>query len=369
MKVNINKTQVMVFRNGGPLRRNEKWFYRGQQVKVTSYYDYLGLCISCMMNWSKATNNLSMKALKALNVIKLFASKFQCTDVKVLLSLFDKMVLPILMYGAEVWGTEYRKSIERVQIKFCKYVLGVGSRTSDIAVLGECGRCPLFVHYYCKVIKYWTRLLCMNDENISKQCYWMLKKLDENNRHNWVTDLKGLLFRYGYGVVWFAQELGDPDHFVRLFKQRLTDCATQEWHSALCASPKLSFYSDIKSLLNIERYLSVISKPHLRRAMSCFRCSSHSLEIERGRYSNINRNSRLCMYCQLSGINVVEDEFHFLVKCPLYDDIRENYLLNVYSETCTNIAQIMNSKSNTILLKLSKYIYYSFNRRNAFLST
>jgi hypothetical protein len=152
MTVNMKKTKVMVFRNGGPLRNIEKWYYRGEQVQVTSHYDYLGLNISCRMRWACATKQLALKACKAINMIRIFVSVYQCTNVTTLLSLFDKMILPVLLYGAEVWGTHYNKNIEKVQVKYCKYVLRVNAMTPDIAVLGECGRYPLFVCYYGKVI-------------------------------------------------------------------------------------------------------------------------------------------------------------------------------------------------------------------------
>jgi hypothetical protein len=369
MKVNADKTQIMVFRNGGPLRNNEKWFYNGQPVRVTSYYDYLGLRISCVMKWGKATQNLALKALKAVNVIKKFACCYQCTDVTILLSLFDKMVLPIVMYGAEVWGTDYITCIEKVQTRFCKYVLGVGSRVSDLAALGECGRKPLFVQYYCKVIKYWIKLLQMNDETISKKCYWMLKILDENKRYNWVTNVKGLLFKHGFGYVWFAQEIGDAKAFLHIFKQRVADCAYQEWHEAISNSPKLSSYSEFKSLLDIERYLVVIPHMYLRRSMTMFRCSAHNLAIEKGRHLNIERCKRVCVYCQTLGQNVLEDELHFLLICPLYNDVRDEFIPNLTHPNFACMIKLLNSKSSVTILNLCKYIYYSFNKRQVFMDS
>ena len=53
------------------------------------------------------------------------------------------------------------------------------------------------------------------------------------------------------------------------------------------------------------------------------RGSAHKLRIEDGRYRNIERNNRLCQYCQM---NVIEDEFHFLLVCPAYRQIRISVL-------------------------------------------
>ena len=114
MKINLKKTKVMVFRNGGIIKQNEKWFFEGKPIEITPYYDYLGLTVGSRMKWTKATQNLRTKAQKAINLIKIFNKKYDNTDINVTFNLFDKMVLPILLYGAEIWGTEVRKHIEAV---------------------------------------------------------------------------------------------------------------------------------------------------------------------------------------------------------------------------------------------------------------
>ena len=40
---------------------------------------------------------------------------------------------------------------------------------------------------------------------------------------------------------------------------------------------------------------------------------------EEGRYRGIDRNLRLC---QFYNINFVEDEYHFLLVCPLFNELR-----------------------------------------------
>ena len=49
------------------------------------------------------------------------------------------------------------------------------------------------------------------------------------------------------------------------------------------------------------------------------------LRIQTGRYSrnNIPRNER---YCQLCNLNDLEDEHHFVCVCPIYNELRRNYI-------------------------------------------
>ena len=66
------------------------------------------------------------------------------------------------------------------------------------------------------------------------------------------------------------------------------------------------------------------------------RCSAHRLKIEIGRYSRIynddakryeqlSREKRICDTCK----DKVEDELHFLLECPLNEEIRPNFLQKI----------------------------------------
>ena len=43
MSLNVSKTKIVVFRNGGVLRENDKWFYHGNEIEVVNEFNYLGL--------------------------------------------------------------------------------------------------------------------------------------------------------------------------------------------------------------------------------------------------------------------------------------------------------------------------------------
>ena len=72
MKVNFDKTNVMVFRNGGIIKRNELWYLKGQQLRPATYYKYLGLVISSRLTWTKALQTLASQATKALALFRRF---------------------------------------------------------------------------------------------------------------------------------------------------------------------------------------------------------------------------------------------------------------------------------------------------------
>ncbi len=82
----------------------------------------------------------------------------------------------------------------------------------------------------------------------------------------------------------------------------------------------------------------------LVRSLFLFRCSSHHLAIETGRWSNTPMAERICSYCKLtSNISVIEDEKHFLYDCSLYEDLRKKYFgdLVLVGDVCINVSSVV----------------------------
>ena len=66
--------------------------------------------------------------------------------------------------------------------------------------------------------------------------------------------------------------------------------------------------------------------------LSKFRLSSHDLETERERYGNksvYKAEERYCKFCKLNKTLIIEDQFHFLMICPLYKTRRDSMIANI----------------------------------------
>ena len=85
---------------------------------------------------------------------------------------------------------------------------------------------------------------------------------------------------------------------------------------------KAEHYKNFKTLLNVEKYLSIDISYNYRRVLANFRCSAHELMIEKGRHLGIDRNFRNCPICLKRNVYVIEDEFHFMMVCPEYEPLR-----------------------------------------------
>ena len=93
-------------------------------------------------------------------------------------------------------------------------------------------------------------------------------------------------------------------------------------------SPKLYTYNLIKGdQFNFKRYLDCVNIDKYRTALYRLTCSSHKLAIEEGRFRNIPKREGKCIFCQM---NIIEDEHHFILVCPLNCDIRRECFPSYY---------------------------------------
>ena len=80
--------------------------------------------------------------------------------------LFDKTVIPIILYGAEVWGYKNSKKLETLHHRFCKLFFRLKPSTPNIMVYRESGRYNS--EYYAKksMINFWGRIACGNKNKV-----------------------------------------------------------------------------------------------------------------------------------------------------------------------------------------------------------
>ncbi len=369
MEVNLDKTKFMVFRNGGIIKNVEKVYYNGVQIEPVTYYKYLGLVVSSRLNWHQAQFTLAQQATKALYCINRLI--YECDlPFDHCYELFNKCALPVLTYGSEIWGTKVYQDVESILLKFCKRQLGVGSKTPNPAVLGECGASRIHIECKIKCIKYWLYLLSQPPGSLLRACYDMLYLQCNAGRKNWASDIRDLLNTYGYNYIWNVQMVVNAKHFIAGFRMTLLDCERQNWRENVFSMPRLNVYSMFKLELSVENYLLLDIPRAYKIALAKLRVGNHELEIELGRHQKKNRGNRLCKFCLLNGYNYIEDEYHVLMNCYLYKDLREKYI-DAEKLTPRNLYRfnsLFSSKCPVCIIGLAKYTFHMFRYRSCCLN-
>ena len=277
---------------------------------------------------------------------------------------FDKLVSPILNYGSEVWGFHKAPAIESVHLQFCEKLLGVKQSTQNDFIYGELGRITFASQRYISIIRYWLKLVSLNENKYAKCIYNMQIEDMRNNpdKFNWASSVKQLLSKYGFMNVWLSQGVENSNSFLQIFKQRVRDIFIQEWHERLENSTRARFYVNIANFKH-QTYLDNLTVKKFQQNLTRFRVSSHRLEIECGRWTRPEKtplDNRKCRIC-----NAVEDEFHFILECPLYEDLRKQ-LINKYFWSRPNMpkfTELCMSESIILQKRLSMYVEKAFKIR------
>ena len=364
LKVDTDKTKILVFRKGGILNKNLAFYYDNVQLEIFNKFSYLGVVFSSGESFTECQSKLAGQAQKAIFKLNNYLYKFTNITPRHRLELFDKLVTPILNYSCEVWGFCKADKIERVHMHFCKQVLGVKFSTQNDFIYGELGRVSYYTRRLFCIIKYWFKIINADNRRYIKHVYkLMLEDLDQNpNIKNWASFVKNTLSNSGFYHVWLTQGVGDIKIFLKIFKQRLQDNFVQEWHHRLNDSSRALFYREIASF-DCKNYLDVVNVRKFRTALTKLRTSSHRLEIEVGRWArpqSIARKNRKCKFC-----NKLEDEFHFIIECTLFRELRISYIKPYFirGTSMYKTIQLLKSTNKTDLKNLACYIYKGFKKR------
>ena len=93
------------------------------------------------------------------------------------------MILPILLYGSDIWLFENLENIEIFYRKFLKYILKVNSQTTNEMVYGETGRTPLHVLIKTKMVCFWHKIITGLNTKLSYRLLHLLNKLKERSQY------------------------------------------------------------------------------------------------------------------------------------------------------------------------------------------
>lgn len=103
LEVNLEKSKIMIFRNGGRLRSNEKWFYRSRKIDNVNQYKYLGVTFTSQLSLQLHFQNKVASSKQALNVVRKRLISDSLINLSSKLQVFNAVSRSIHCYGAQVW--------------------------------------------------------------------------------------------------------------------------------------------------------------------------------------------------------------------------------------------------------------------------
>lgn len=248
------KTKIMIF-SCGKMPSNLNFHISGSSIEIVKEFNYLGVLLSRTGNFNQAKKNLADKATKAMfNVLK--KGRLHNLSIKCQIDLFNKIVKPILLYGSEIWGYSNNDVLERIQLKFCKFLLKLKNSTPNYMIYGELGIFPLEIDIKMRILSFWCKLVASKETKLSSISYKLSYILFTENNCDvpFIRSVKRILDECGFSNVWDAQSFINESWLKNIVKLRLQDQYMQTWNTLVQESPKAVNYRIFKENFRFEKY-------------------------------------------------------------------------------------------------------------------
>ena len=232
---------------------------------------------------------------------------------------------------------------------------------------------PAHRQWLC-VMKLSCRMINMDESLLTKQIYIGCLKQMNSKCKSWFYRVNTFLACHDMEQVSRERHV-NIGNVMRAIETKLSTHYESQWKEKLQAEfalrgeqhgrNKLRTYRMFKDSYMTEPYVSITVPKKYRSAYAKFRCGVAPIKIETCRYG-INRipvNERLCESCES-----VEDEYHVLMQCPKYDDIRTVAFESIcritpcFTTNISNEDQFIQIMSNPLYYKIvSKAMHHILN--------
>lgn len=287
-------------------------------------------------------------------------------------------------------------------------MLGVSMRAPNGGIYGELGWLPFYTRATKQATSFFTRVTDMPDSCFVRKAMYVQRSLLSQGHTCWLSIFKDSLCNTacgrGFWDTWWnshnfrctcerqaeldsqGRPVGPSVRVEEDVYDAIQYVAIQEWQADVMrvhakrgeGSNKLRTYQLFKHEWGFEPYLKYLNNRGKRVLLSKFRIGIAPLRIETGRYENdgnhkgVPANQRKCLVCE--SVNCIEDEIHFLLKCPKYDNVRSKMFSSIRSIPKCNIdlnnldlpvlfSDIMSSRDKDVIHSVANFLWDSFRIR------
>ena len=295
IKLQLSKCMFLVI-NGSVDDKQNISLGEDEDMPSTSEVLILGTPLSDSGNLQTDLN--SHLKLRFKNVIKYFnyirTNRFAPTSIK--LKVLMACVTTTLLHNCEAFGAKIPKGLETLYFKLIKSALNVRPNTPNFVVLIESGLLPIKALIRKRQLK-WYRKFKRSLRAGSARANVLDELSSSNVKVEYLEHYCSLDEKYRHPKDIYSEAISEIRSVIRA---KATDIENHY---------RFYIYMKINPELLPSPFLSCIG---VGDAITRFRCGSHNLPIETGRWRRTPRHARLCSSCQVLG-----DEFHFLFNCPL----------------------------------------------------
>jgi hypothetical protein len=191
MTVNLDKTHVVVVREPGSASPTTPLLYRGQPLQFVESCRYLGVTLHATKGFATASDELALKGRKAMFALFPLLRLHHITQCDMRMRMFDIMVEPVVSYGAHIWGpalcakfltnnyTRPHCAGDDVHFMFLRELYGAHRSASRDVLLRDTHRALLPGRWLSLAASWWEKLAAMPSTRLA--------------HHTWLSDVQLML--------------------------------------------------------------------------------------------------------------------------------------------------------------------------------
>ena len=265
VSINFNKSNIIHFRKIRKCETEVQFVMGEQEINKTPNYKYLGIILDEHLKFTKATDTIAASAQRALGSIVSKYKSYRDMGYKTYSTLFSAGVLPILNYCCPAWYFCDNPKLEQVQTRAMRVCLGVHRFAPINGLIGDKGWLPLNHMRQIELIRYWNRLINMDNDKLTKKIF----TFDYNSKKpkTWCSSIEQV-FKYLNMHDTFENVILCP---LPKVENNIKDIFHKEWKAQIDKKPKLRFYPIFKTIPEQENYVIMNLAPIERSYLSQLR--------------------------------------------------------------------------------------------------
>ncbi|XP_073980661.1 uncharacterized protein [Rhodnius prolixus] len=346
LNLNLEKSKIIVFKNGGRQAKNERWSFKGIKIENVRIYKYLGMYMIPKLSFSHHFREKLSVAKFALNVSYGRLLKSYDVPFSTKHEVFRAVARAIICYGAQIWGFQRYDSVERLYTFFVKKIFFLPKNTPHYIIYLETGAEPMFLFTLKMFLKNIKSVLSLPDQRLPK----LLVKEIVKKKIYWYDACSSLFAKFNFDFDKYITGKDGVDSLNGLFEkinQEFKDeCLKKAFHSTFH-----SLYKELKLSLD-KHYISDDNNFYLMS--NIFKARGQLLKLN----YNITRTEAQ-HYCSMCNLGAVENVYHFIAVCPIMREFR----VRCFGKVELSMAELIDQLNGKDWLLLNKFIRSAGNYR------
>ena len=254
------KTKVTIFEQRKSAIQNSKFYYNGIELEVVQEFKYLGALLSYNGSTKPAIKSLCEQGRKAMYAL-LIKSRNMHLPLDLQIELFNKLVAPILTYSCEVWAIDEKEidEINKLQLRFLKYILKLKNGTPTPMVYGETGEFPLNLVTKSRIMGYFAKLIDPANNTLARKMFNISLSLHNQGIYTtkWLQMANGILHEIGYPRLLQSNGPINKSVLVNYAKYFYRSRYIDTWKTRMSNLSKCDTYVSFKVNFEQEKYLTI----------------------------------------------------------------------------------------------------------------